>query len=133
MKHTTGEAHNLLSEWRLVRPSAEDHVGWAGRRFPLEVTASRRHDRYRTTGVAGRWTIPDWSLAAAEYDAVHLTVAGYLTTAGRALDVTRDAATVLAGWDPDVTNWLTDVGAAPGPSTTWCRHDPGAAWRPGTP
>lgn len=104
------------------------------RRLPLEVTASRRHDWYRTTGVAGRWLIPDWSLAAAEYDAVHLTVAGYLTTAGRALGVTPDTATVLAGWDPDTTSWLTDAGAEAGSPISWRRRrDPGGTWLAGTP
>jgi hypothetical protein len=27
-------------------------------RYPLEVTASRRHDWYRATGRAGRWLLP---------------------------------------------------------------------------
>ncbi|MBO0599345.1 hypothetical protein I2485_11900, partial [Nesterenkonia sp. E16_7] len=57
------------------------------REFPLEVTGEKRHDWYRTTGRAGRWVMPDWSAVAQEYDAVHLSVAGYLTAAGRALHV----------------------------------------------
>lgn len=56
-------------------------------RFPLDVTASRRHDWYRVTGRAPAWFLPDWQAVAAAYDAVHLTVAGYLTTATRAWDV----------------------------------------------
>jgi hypothetical protein len=41
---------------------------------------------------------------------VHLSVAGYLTTAPRALPLAADgAATVLAGWNPDQTWWLTDI------------------------
>ncbi|HWU45235.1 MAG TPA: hypothetical protein VN133_00580 [Humibacter sp.] len=79
------------------------------RRHPLDVTASRRHDWYRTTGRVGRWVIPDWSRIARDVDAVHLTVAGYLSTAGRAVPVDDDVATVLAGWGPDRTYWLTDV------------------------
>ncbi|MBZ5738829.1 hypothetical protein [Nocardioides mangrovi] len=92
-------------------------------RFPLEVTASRRHDWFRTTGAAGRWVIPDWSQAAEEFDAIHLTVAGYLATAGRAVAVTEDTASVLAGWDPDQTYWLTDVVLASAPERTWIRDD----------
>ncbi|MFP7834673.1 hypothetical protein [Marisediminicola sp. LYQ134] len=76
--------------------------------YPFEVTASRRHDWFRTTGVDRRWVIPDWQRVAADFDGVHLTVAGYLETAGRDIRVTDDLSTVLAGWDPDQTWWLTD-------------------------
>lgn len=88
--------------------SAEDWTDLC-RAFPLEVTASRRHDWFRTTGRHGRWVIPDWEQAATKWDAVHLTVVGYLSTAGRALPVDDDTAAVIAGWDPGSTIWLTDV------------------------
>ncbi|MCE5289006.1 MAG: hypothetical protein LLG14_07145 [Nocardiaceae bacterium] len=74
-------------------------------RFPLDVTAIRRHDWYRATGENTNWFIPDWAAVALEYDAVHLTVFGYLTTAGRPLSV-RNGSTLLAGWNPDATFWL---------------------------
>ena len=89
------------------------------RRYPLEVTATRRHDWYRTTGRDSRWLLPDWAAVALDADAVHLTVAGYLTTAGRALDVTDGVATVLAGWDPDVTVWLNDTAIERTQSARW--------------
>ncbi len=76
------------------------------RRFPLEVTASRRHDWYRTTGRHGRWVIPDWREAAREWDAVHLTTAGYLSAATVAIPVDSERASVIAGWGPDTTVWL---------------------------
>ena len=90
---------------------------------PLEVTASRRHDWWRATGWDGDWLVPDWAAIAEEHDAVHLTVDGYLSTAGRALAVrgTR-ARTVLAGWHPDATWWLTDVRDV-GEPTDWRRRD----------
>lgn len=47
-------------------------------RFPLDVTAQKRHDWYRATGRAGRWVIPDWAEVAEHYDAVHLQVGAYL-------------------------------------------------------
>ncbi len=78
------------------------------RSYPLEVTASRRHDWFRTTGRDGRWVIPDWERVASDWDAVHLTVLGYLSSATRTLEVSADVATVIAGWDPDSTIWLTD-------------------------
>jgi hypothetical protein len=110
--------------FEIDRPDA-----WAElcRRFPLEVTASRRHDWYRTTGRDGRWVQPDWSLAAEEFDAVHLTLAGYLSTAGRAIDVGGGAAGVLAGWDPDRTFWLADGGTTEDPEQPW-RKDENGRW-----
>jgi hypothetical protein len=86
-------------------------TAWAAlcRRFPVEVTAQKRHDWYNTTGRAGRWVIPDWPLVAEHYDGVHLTVGGYLVAAGTAIAVDEDTASVIAGWSPDETYWLTDA------------------------
>jgi hypothetical protein len=94
-------------------------------RYPLDVSRSRRHDWWRVTGWAGPWLIPDFVAVAADYDAIHLSVAGYLVTAGRALPV-GDACTLLAGWDPDETYWLTDTLALAGPPTTWVNEDEGS-------
>jgi hypothetical protein len=87
--------------------------------YPFEVSHSRRHDWWRATGRAGTWLIPDYLAVAEHFDAIHLPVAGYLTTAGRPVDVGSDAASVLAGWDPDQTYWLTDPPASAGPSQRW--------------
>lgn len=100
---------------------------WASlcRAHPVEVTASKRHDWYRATsgsrepGWAGRWVVPDWTAVAAHYEGVHLTYAGYLSSAGLAIpieDPTADdgARSLIAGWNPGATYWLrdlTDVGA----------------------
>ncbi|MDA3649745.1 hypothetical protein LZ318_33760 [Saccharopolyspora indica] len=99
-------------------------------RYPLEVSRSRRHDWWKVSGWEGPWVIPDWTLVAADHDAVHLTVAGYLTTAGRALPA-AGARTMLAGWDPDQTFWLTDA-LTVGPATAW-HGEPGelTTWAPG--
>lgn len=107
----------------------DGHEAWAAlcRRHPLEVTASRRHDWYRTTGRHGRWVVPDWTRVARDFDAVHLTVAGYLATAGCAVPVADDVATVLAGWNPDETYWLTDVAWANSSQHEWSDDD-GAGW-----
>jgi len=88
-------------------------------RFPLEVTRSRRHDWWRATGVDSRWFIPDWLAASAVVDGVHLTVAGYLATAGRALPV-DGGHSVLANFNPDETYWLADVVRPSG--SAQCRH-----------
>jgi len=111
--------------------SAED---WASlcRAHPLEVTASRRHDWFRATGRDGRWVIPDWESVAGEWDAVHLTALAYLGGAARAIPVNADTASVIAGWDPDATIWLTGAAEeAEGPREAWHRAEHDAPWTPG--
>ncbi|MGO3828419.1 MAG: hypothetical protein ACTJHB_04335 [Microbacterium gubbeenense] len=93
------------------------------RRFPIEVTEQKRGDWRRTTERDGPWVMPDWAAVAEEYDAVHLQVAAYLQAAGRALPVTDEAATVLAGWDPDATYWFTDRVRYVGERTRWVMND----------
>src|SRR5699024_2728752 len=77
--------------------------------FPLEVTAQKRHDWYRTTGHTGSWIVPDWAQVAEYYHAVHLQVGAYLSAAGTAIPVdnSADAVSVIAGWDPDETYWFS--------------------------
>ena len=91
-------------------------------RYPLAVTSSRRHDWFRTTGWRGQWLMPDWQAVANDWDGVHLTVYGYLSTAGRLLTVPGDdrldVRTLLAGWDAGATWWLADV-TTPGAPTPW--------------
>lgn len=93
------------------------------RRFPLEVTAEKRHDWYRTTGRSGRWVIPNWQLVAESYTGVHLTVMGYLAAAGTAIGVDDETASVIAGWAPDATCWLTDPDRIGEESRTWVLDD----------
>ena len=92
-------------------------------RFPLEVTAQKRHDWYRTTGRAGRWVVPDWAGVAEHYDAVHLQVGTYLAAAGTAIPVGADTASVIAGWDPDQTYWFAPGIRFAGEPVRWILHD----------
>ena len=91
-------------------------------RYPLELTRSRRHDWWRATGATGPLLIVDYEAVAADYQGIHLTVAGYLQTAGRALPTASGAITVLAGWDPDKTWWLTDLEVF-GADSSWSLTD----------
>lgn len=93
---------------------------------PLDVTASRRQDWYRTTGRVGSWVIPDWAAIARDWDAVHLTAAGYLSSAGTAIPVGDGVASVIAGWAPDQTYWLVDVASDPG--TRWFFDETARRW-----
>jgi hypothetical protein len=91
-------------------------------RYPLDVSLSRRQDWWRTTGHDGSWLIPDWAAVSSDFDAVHLTVAGYLSTAGRAIAV-GTSHSVLANWDPDNTYWLSDVLESAGDPVEWHREE----------
>jgi len=91
-------------------------------RYPFAVPRSRRHDWWRATGLDTHWVIPDYLAAAADYDGIHLTVQGYLSTAGRALPV-GNSDTLLAGWDPDATWWLTARTNPTGPAVRWLCED----------
>lgn len=50
---------------------------------------------------------------------MHLTVGGYLTAAGTAIEVDADTASVIAGWSPDETYWLTDSVSLESTSRAW--------------
>jgi len=92
-------------------------------RYPLDVSRSRRHDWWQVTGWSGRWLVPDYAAVATDYNAVHVSVAGYLSTAGMAVPVGGEACTMLAGWDPDATWWLTDALSPAGPPEDWAADD----------
>ncbi|GAA3707443.1 hypothetical protein GCM10022377_21520 [Zhihengliuella alba] len=78
--------------------------------FPLDVTPARRHMYYQVTGLDVGWFMPDWQQVADQYDAVHVTVGGYLATATRPIPLAGHGLpgghTMLAGWDPDQTYWF---------------------------
>lgn len=99
-------------------------------RYPLEVTASRRHDWFRATGRDDRrWLIPDWQRMSHDVDAVHLTTLGYLSAATTAIDIDAEYATVIAGWGPDATLWITDTAReGSGPRQEWRRSSSNGAW-----
>jgi len=108
---------------------------WADlcRRFPINVTAQKRHDWFRTTGRDGAWVVPDWSAVAAEYDAVHLPMTGYFSAVGRAIAVTDGTASVIAGWNPDATYWFTDRVRYTGERQHWVQRVEATDiwWEPG--
>ncbi|MGV8858507.1 hypothetical protein [Rhodoglobus sp.] len=99
------------------------------RRYPREVTATRRHDWYRATGRNGKWMMPDWSRVAHDFDAVHLSLAAYLSAAGVAIPLDDGFASVIAGWNPDETYWFTDVVTHPVSDATWMREVQTRRWR----
>jgi hypothetical protein len=105
---------------RVLELSGPDAWTALVQRHPLDVTASRGPAWRSATGLDGPWLVPDWAGVARTFDAVHLSTWGYLTTAGRALPLPHGH-TLLAGWDPDATFWLTDCLAVAGPPSDWVR------------
>jgi hypothetical protein len=87
-------------------------------RYPLAVPRSRRQDWYRTTGRHAHWMIPDYLALAGDFDAVHLSVLGYLSSAQRALEV-PGGYSLLGGWPPDQTWWLSPGTREVGPIVRW--------------
>jgi hypothetical protein len=72
---------------------------------------------------------PDFEAVAVDYDAIHLSVAGYVLTAGRTRQA-ENARTVLAGWNPDETYWLTDILTESGKARTWSLRNQPIDWEP---
>jgi hypothetical protein len=75
---------------------------------PLDVTITRNADWARWTGKRGPWFLPDWRIVGETFDAVHMTMGGYLATRGAAIEV-DGGFTLLAGWNAESTLWLRDA------------------------
>ena len=125
--------------WTL-RPAAAARVyevtgqdAWAQlvNRYPHDVTRSRSKPWGATTGLESRWLIPDYAAVAADWDGVHVSLLGYLASAGAAMAV-EGGHTVLAGWEPHATWWLTNSLAPAGLPQDWAEDDEesGAPWHP---
>ena len=83
---------------------------------------------------------------AEDYDGVYVSLAGYVRTAGAVVDVgdgsllpeagdrpsygdTDDrTASLMAGWNPDTTYWLTDAVAGIVEVVDWAMDDETCAW-----
>jgi hypothetical protein len=64
---------------------------------------------------AGRHVLPDWEALVYDYQGVHLSWAGFLTTEGYVSDLADGGATMLRYWASERTRWLEDVFAEPEP------------------
>lgn len=94
-------------------------------RFPIEVTHSKKHEWYRTTGKSHTWIIPDWAQVAQEYDGIHLPVLTYLATAGAPIPLADQVSSLIAGWDPDKTFWFSQKVQPMGATSHWHLEDDG--------
>jgi hypothetical protein len=64
-----------------------------------------------------RFVEPDWDTVADDWDAVHLTWAGFLTTEGLIIDLGDDDIAMLRGWNSERTLWLNPVLSDPHPGS----------------
>ena len=85
---------------------------------PRDVTGTHNGEWRHWSGKTGPWRLPDWECVARHYDGVHVTIGGYIATNGLALPA-ADGFTVLAGWVPGETLWLSDVAIRREPIGTW--------------
>ncbi len=62
-----------------------------------------------------RHVVPDWTRLAADYDGVHLSWAGFLTSEGYITDLGDGDVAMLRYWFSERTHWLTDAFGEPEP------------------
>ena len=77
-------------------------------RYPMDATGTHDGEWRYWGGRPGPWFLPDWERVAEDYAGIHVTIGGYLGSSGRALPISSGY-TMLAGWIPDGTLWLTDA------------------------
>ncbi len=117
------EIHDPTDWARLVetypRVADRPHGGW-------ELPGPNQHDgdvdalltvagQHAARRDGRRHVLPDWAAVADDYDGVHLSWAGFITTEGHVSDLGDDRLTMLRYWASERTLWLADVFATPVP------------------
>ncbi|MBW4078339.1 MAG: hypothetical protein HIU84_07490 [Acidobacteria bacterium] len=117
---------NAPTDWvRLVetypKVAVRAHAGWE-LPGPNQYPSDTKMLRALVTQHAVRTTIthhalPDWDRVAHDFDGVHLSWAGFLTSEGYISDLTDGGVTMLRYWGSERTLWLNDVFDEPTPLT----------------
>jgi hypothetical protein len=94
------------AEWEL--PGPNQHVGELRR---LLAQPDQRGARAEISG----HVLPDWTAVQRDWDGVHLSWAGFVTTEGFVADLADGAVTMLRYWASERTLWLSDVFGEPEP------------------
>lgn len=101
------EARTWYEGWQIASDDPED---WSG----ADEFDGLSHQRAARRGVR-RFIEPDWAAVAQDWDAVHLSWAGYLTAEGTACDLGDGDVAMLLGWGSERTLWLNPVLSDPQP------------------
>jgi hypothetical protein len=120
---TTGYELDADGGWFRYSPGAEPMWsvagGWAPhpegslRSLPVELFEVPGQNAARMS--IRRHLVPDWASVARDWDGVHLSWAGLVTTEGFVSDLPGGDVAMLRFWFTERTLWLTDVFAEPEP------------------
>mgnify|MGYP001202576723 CR=1 FL=1 len=102
------QATNRLGGWELP--------GINQRRAELTELLAVPRQRATRTAIR-RHLVPDWRSVASEFDGVHLSWAGWLTSDGSISDLGGGDVAMLRFWFSERAHWLRDVFGDIGPST----------------
>lgn len=93
------------------------HAGWelpGPNQYPSDTRVLRRLIGQRAVRVEPvAHQLPDWTAVSADYDGVHLSWAGFLTSEGTVSELPNGAVTMLRYWGSERTLWLRDVFGQP--------------------
>lgn len=120
---------SVRSDVRILEIDSPEDWAELCRRHSIDVTYQRHCVWREATGREGHWVIPDWSAVAQDFDGVRVSLAGYLRTAGTIIDIDRESASLLAGWNPGQTFWLNDVVTGVDEVVDWSLDDDTDEWR----
>jgi hypothetical protein len=103
---------------RYPKVAAQGHSGWelpGPNQYHVDPDLEGvSHGRAVRTHIS-RHVLPEWTRVAEDYDGVHLTWLGWLTTEGLIVDLPSGGVTMLRYWFSERTLWLRDVFGEPQP------------------
>lgn len=110
------EIHRPADWARLVTAhprAAEPHPGWelpGVNQHVTDISPLVESGEHRAARVAVRHhVVPDWQSVANQYDGVHLSWAGFITSEGFISNLGDGDVTMLRYWFSERTLWLADV------------------------
>ena len=112
------------SDWvRLVetypKVATRPHSGWelsGPNQYPSDTKMLRSFKNQNAVRISvDLHVLPDWDAVAHDFDGVHLSWAGFLTTEGFVSDLSAGGVTMLRYWGSERTLWLHDVFGSPAP------------------
>lgn len=114
------EIHRPADWARLVTAhprTAEPHPGWelpGINQYVSDIAPLLAAARDRAARVSVRHhVVPNWQSVASQYDGVHLSWAGFITSEGFIVDLGDGDVTMLRYWFSERTLWLADVFGEP--------------------